>query len=93
MSEIKDKDSNGNTLDGDIYVRDTKNTYIQTENSLVAASGIDNLIIVNTKDALLVASKDSSQDIKEIVDTLKKDNREEYKFHKEVFNHGVLMSH
>ena len=85
LSEIKDKDSNGNTLDGDIYVRDTKNTYIQTENSLVAASGIDNLIIVNTKDALLVASKDSSQDIKEIVDTLKKDNREEYKFHKEVF--------
>ena len=46
---------------------------IQTENSLVAASGIDNLIIVNTKDALLTASKDSSQDIKEIVDTLEKD--------------------
>ncbi len=85
LSEIKDKDSNGNTLDGDIYVRDTKNTYIQTEDSLVAASGVDNLIIVNTKDALLVASKDSSQDIKEIVDSLKNDNREEYKFHKEVF--------
>ena len=85
LSEIKDKDSNGNTLDGDIYVRDTKNTYIQTEDSLVAASGVDNLIIVNTKDALLVASKDSSQDIKAIVDSLKNDNREEYKFHKEVF--------
>jgi len=85
LSEIKDKDSNGNTLDGDIYVRDTKNTYIQAEDSLVAASGIDNLIIVNTKDALLVASKDSSQGIKEIVDSLKNDNREEYKFHKEVF--------
>lgn len=85
LSEIKDKDSNGNTLDGDIYIRDTKNTFIQTEDSLVAASGIDNLIIVNTKDALLVAAKDSCQDIKEIVDTLKNDDREEYKFHKEVF--------
>ena len=85
LSEIKDKDSNGNTLDGDIYVRDTKNTYIQTEDSLVATTGIDNLIIVNTKDALLVASKDSSQDVKEIVDSLKNQNREEYKLHKEVF--------
>jgi mannose-1-phosphate guanylyltransferase len=85
LSEIEDKDSNGNTLDGDIYIRDTKNTFIQTEDSLVAASGIDNLIIVNTKDALLVAAKDSCQDIKEIVDTLKNDDREEYKFHKEVF--------
>ena len=85
LSEIKDKDSNGNTLDGDIYVRDTKNTYIQSEDSLVATTGIDNLIIVNTKDALLVASKDSSQDVKEIVDSLKNMNREEYKLHKEVF--------
>ena len=85
LSEIKDKDSNGNTLDGDIYVRDTKNTYIQTEDSLVATIGIDNLIIVNTKDALLVASKDSSQDVKQIVDSLKNQNREEYKLHKEVF--------
>ena len=85
LSEIKDKDSNGNTLDGDIYVRDTKNTYIQSEDSLVATIGIDNLIIVNTKDALLVASKDSSQDVKEIVDSLKNMNREEYKLHKEVF--------
>ena len=85
LSEIKDKDSNGNTLDGDIYVRDTKNTYIQSEDSFVATTGIDNLIIVNTKDALLVASKDSSQDVKEIVDSLKNRNREEYKLHKEVF--------
>ena len=85
LSEIKDKDSNGNTLDGDIYVRDTKNTYIQREDSFVATTGIDNLIIVNTKDALLVASKDSSQDVKEIVDSLKNRNREEYKLHKEVF--------
>tara|TARA_X000000368_G_scaffold406463_1_gene384731 strand:- start:8561 stop:9979 length:1419 start_codon:yes stop_codon:yes gene_type:complete len=85
LSEIKDKDSNGNTLEGDIYVRDTKNTYIQTEDSLVAASGIENLIIVNTKDALLVSSKDSSQDVKEIVDSLKNDNRQEYKLHKKVF--------
>ena len=45
-------------------------------------NGVDNLIIVNTKDALLVSAKDSSQDIKEIVDSLKNDNREEYRFHK-----------
>ena len=85
LSKIKDKDENGNTLDGDIYVKDSVDNYIQTEDSIVLAIGINDLIIVNTKDALLVTAKNNSQDVKEVIENLKNDDRDEFKSHKEVF--------
>ncbi len=85
LSKIKDKDENGNTLDGDIYVKDSVDSYIQTEDSIVLAIGINDLIIVNTKDALLVTAKNNSQDVKEVIENLKNDDRDEFKSHKEVF--------
>ena len=66
-----------NICRGDIISLNTKNCYIESYKSLVATINLDNIIIINTPDALLVADKNSSQDVKKIVDILKKDNREE----------------
>jgi mannose-1-phosphate guanylyltransferase len=60
------------------------NTYIQSTDRLVAAVGVENLIIIDTADALLVASKDRSQDVKQIVGQLKKIDHEAYKLHRTV---------
>ena len=93
LSKIKDKDENGNTLDGDIYVKDSVDSYIQTEDSIVLAIGINDLIIVNTKDALLVTAKNNSQDVKEVIENLKNDDRDEFKSHKEVFRPWGSLNH
>jgi len=79
------KDDNGNSLTGDIIAEDTRDCYIMAENKLVTTIGVDNLIIVDTKDALLVASKDRSEDVKKIVDKLKSQNRPETALHREVY--------
>ncbi len=83
--DICDKDNNGNSLNGDIIATDTHNSYIMAENKLVTTVGIEDLIIVDTKDALLVAHKDRSEDVKRIVDELKAKNRAEATIHREVY--------
>lgn len=70
--EVNDKDDNGNSLKGDTFLHNTKNCYINTDDQLVAAIGVDNLVIVNTKDAVLVVQKDQVQDVKRVVEFLKK---------------------
>ena len=70
-------DENGNCLDEQVLAMDTSNTLIKTRNRLVAAIGIDNLVIVDTDDVTLVASKDKTQDVKQIVEQLKLDQRNE----------------
>lgn len=82
--QLGEKDESQNVLRGDIYKHDSSNNYIHSEDKLVATVGVDNLVIVNTKDALLVAHKDKSQDIKHIVEQLKNDNRPELNSHREV---------
>lgn len=83
--ELSDKDSNGNSLNGDIILHHSKNNYCYSENRLITLLGVDNLIVVDTKDAVLVANKENVQDIKLIVDKLKKDNRKEFFCHREVY--------
>jgi mannose-1-phosphate guanylyltransferase len=81
-----EKDENMNVLKGDnIFTLDTKNTYIETEKSMVATVGINDLIIVNTDDALLICNNEKTQDVKKIVEYLKKEKREEYILHKKVY--------
>jgi mannose-1-phosphate guanylyltransferase len=65
--EIGDKDEQGNVCKGDVLALDTHNTLIHAEHKLVATLGVDNLVVVETKDAVLVAHKDRVQDVKKIV--------------------------
>ncbi|MCG9597812.1 mannose-1-phosphate guanylyltransferase/mannose-6-phosphate isomerase [Vibrio sp. Isolate25] len=83
--EISCKDSHNNVLNGDVITVDSRNNYIRAENKLVASVGVDNLVIVETKDALLVADKDKVQDVKAVVEELKLAKRTEQKLHREVY--------
>ncbi|MGV8056411.1 MAG: mannose-1-phosphate guanylyltransferase/mannose-6-phosphate isomerase [Smithellaceae bacterium] len=77
LHEICEKDECRNVIVGDVVVEDVHNCLIHSENRLVAALGIENLIIIETKDALLVSAIDRSQDVKMIVDVLKSQTRDE----------------
>ena len=68
-----EKDSNGNVLDGDIKCIDSFNSLVQSDTKLVTTLGINNLIIIDTRDALFVADKERSQDVKLFVKELKKE--------------------
>jgi len=85
LHDVRDKDADGNTIDGDVIVHDCKGAFIQAENQLVAVVGLEDVIVIQTKDATLVESKKSSQDVKHIVDRLKAQDREETALHRQVF--------
>lgn len=78
LERINKTDAEGNLISGNIVAFDAKNCIIQAENKLVATIGIQNLIVVDTKDVLLICSKESNQDIKQIIDHLKETNRDDY---------------
>lgn len=83
--EISAKDSNGNVHQGDVLSTASNNNYIFAETSLVATVGLENTVVVQTKDAVLVAAKDKVQDVKAIVQQLKAAGRTEHKIHREVY--------
>jgi len=83
--EIADKDAQGNVAAGDTILQDTRNSYIYGQERLITTLGIDNLVIVDTPDALLIANKDSVQDIKKIVSQIKKSGRIEHHQHRQVY--------
>jgi len=85
LYDFGEKDKNNNVISGDIIQEDTRDCLIRSEDRLVATLGIKNLIIVDTADALLVANKDQSQNIKSIVNELKDKGRNECFSHLEVF--------
>lgn len=82
--DISEKDENGNACDGDAMIHKTKNCFIKSNNKLVTAVGLKDLIIVDTSDALMVAHKDAVQDAKIIAQQLKENSRSEWEFHREV---------
>ncbi len=83
--DVNEKDEQGNSTHGDVMLFDAHNNLAMSESRLLTAVGVDDLIIVETKDAVMVASKDKSQEVKQIVDRLKKENREESNFHRVVY--------
>ena len=83
--DVSSKDEDNNVSKGDVIAVNTVNSYLHAENKLIATVGLDNLIVVETKDAILVANKDQVQDVKSIVNELKKAERSEYKLHREVY--------
>ncbi|HGT4684797.1 TPA: mannose-1-phosphate guanylyltransferase/mannose-6-phosphate isomerase [Escherichia coli] len=83
--EVSPKDDKGNVLTDDTFLHNANNCYINTDEKLIAAIGVDDLVIINTKDAVLVVNKDQVQDVKKVVEYLKANHRSEYKRHREIY--------
>jgi len=79
--DIAARDAGGNAVLGDVVTEKTKNSYIRSEGPLVAAVGVDDLVIVATKDAVLVSRRNASQDVKKIVDQLEGAGRDKHVYH------------
>ncbi len=83
--DVCPRDDNNNVIQGDVIAEDTTNSFLVAQHRFLATVGIDDVIVVETADAVLVASKDKAQDVKKIVNRLKEMNREECKVHRQVF--------
>jgi len=85
LYDIGIKDVDGNVVHGDVITQNTSDTYINANHHMVAAIGVENLIIVDTPDATLVASKDKAQEVKAIVESLQTNKRYESASHRKVY--------
>ncbi|MCP5162259.1 MAG: mannose-1-phosphate guanylyltransferase/mannose-6-phosphate isomerase [Hahellaceae bacterium] len=83
--EVHDKDEQGNVLKGDVMTHDSRNCFVQGNGKLVTLLGLDNVVVVETKDAVMVAHKDKVQDVKKLVNTLNAEGRSETQNHREVY--------
>jgi len=84
VGDLARPDALGNTVHGEAVLVDARNTFVQSETRIVAAIGVDNLIIVDTPDALLVADRDRAQDVKKVVEQLKVRQHESVRLHRTV---------
>jgi mannose-1-phosphate guanylyltransferase len=82
---FENKDENGNAITGDVMLEGVNNSYINSEERLISVIGLDDVVVVETKDAVMVANRNKVQDIKKVVNRLKAENRSEFQFHREVF--------
>ena len=82
--EKRDQDPNGNVIQGDVYAQSTRNSLLIAHHRLLAAVGLEDVVVVETGDAVLVARKDRVQEVKEIVSRLKADGRIERESHRKV---------
>ena len=85
LYEVLDHDENGNVSQGDVVLEDTRNSLIRAEDLMVAAVGLEDTLVVETADAVLVAPLSRSQDVKKVVNRLKREERDEFKFHQTVY--------
>jgi mannose-1-phosphate guanylyltransferase/mannose-6-phosphate isomerase len=85
LYDIGTKDSNGNVIQGDVFTEDTTNTYIQANHHMVATIGVQDLVIVDTPNATLIATKDKAQEVKKIVERLQEQDREEQFYNRKVY--------
>lgn len=83
--ELGDKDESGNVMIGDAVAVEVRNSYIRADGRLVAVLGLDDVVVVNTDDAVLVAHRDRVQDVKKVVERLKANNRPEPNIHRLVY--------
>ncbi len=83
--EVTDKDPFGNAISGDVLTVDTRNSFIHAQNKLVAVIGVQDLVVVETDDAVMIAPKDRVQEVKEIVVRLKELKRNEADFHRKCY--------
>ncbi len=83
--EVTRKDQDENAIHGDVLTIDTKNSFVHAEGRLVVTIGVQDLVVVETDDAILVAPKDRVQEVKTIVDQLKSEKRKEAAWHRKVY--------
>jgi len=83
--EVSPKDADGNVVRGDVLAIDSQNNLLLSENALVATVGLSDTVVVQTKDAVLVAPRDQVQDVKAIVARLKAGGRTEHQIHRQVY--------
>ena len=85
LHDIGTKDSNGNVIQGDVFTEETTNTYIHANHHMVATIGVQDLVIVDTPNATLIATKDKVQEVKKIVERLQEQDREEQFCNRKVY--------
>ncbi len=83
--EVQAHDANGNVQRGDVYLDGVRNSLVRAESRIVAVIGVDDLVVVETPDAVLVAHKDQVQRVKQVVDHLKSKERTEHLHHTKVY--------
>ena len=83
--EVQAKDGQGNAQRGDVYLDGVKNSLVRAESRIVAVVGVEDLVVVETQDAVLVAHKDQVQRVKQVVDHLKSKARTEHLHHTRVY--------
>lgn len=83
--ELGEKDEGGNVTLGDVMLKDVSNSYVRSDGRLVSVIGLKDIVVVDTPDALLVANKKSVDEVKDIVEQLKKIGRSESKLHRRVY--------
>ncbi len=85
LAALGEKDANGNVVQGEALLIDSRDTYVRSEKPLVVALGIDGLAIIATDDTVMVLPRDRAQDVKEVVAQLEQTNREEHISHTRVY--------
>jgi mannose-1-phosphate guanylyltransferase/mannose-6-phosphate isomerase len=85
LHQVSQQDKDGNAIAGDVIATDCHNSYLSSASRLVAAVGLENIVVVEDKDSVLIASKDKAQDVKVLVDKLKDLERPETELHRQVF--------
>jgi mannose-1-phosphate guanylyltransferase/mannose-6-phosphate isomerase len=83
--EVQPKDANGNAQRGDVYLDGVKNSLVRAESRIVAVVGVEDIVVVETEDAVLVTHKDQVQRVKQVVDHLKSKARTEHLHHTRVY--------
>ena len=83
--QVSEKDEDGNACKGDVLLQDASDNYVHGSHRLVSLLGVQDLVVIDTHDAVMVAHKNSVQDVKKLVDRLKQTNRSEATLHREVF--------
>ena len=83
--DVAERDADGNARIGDVVVDNCHNNYLRSESRLLAATGVDDLVVVETADAVLLSHRDKVQDVKRIVNRLKAEQRQEVALHRRVY--------
>lgn len=85
LYNVKEKDENGNVLTGKVIVDNVKNSFIYSQKEIVALSSLENIILVETEDAIMACKLDESQNVKKLYSKLKEQESDTIKLHKTVF--------
>ena len=83
--EVSSHDNSGNVIKGDVFTHDTNNSLLISESRILATAGLEDMVVVETADAVMVAHKDQSQEVKKLVELIKADGRTQHQSHSKVY--------